>query len=122
MDIHHLRVFASVFKNRSFSKASGELHLSQPTISDHIRALEEELSCRLFDRLTRTIIPTEEAESLYGHAVEIIEKADLLKDTVGHVREIAGEVIVGASTIPGTYLMPSIIAAFKKKYPESLFR
>lgn len=48
MDIHQLKVFAAVFKNRSFSKASEELHLTQPTISDHIRTLEEELDCKLF--------------------------------------------------------------------------
>ena len=47
MDIHHLRVFASVFKNRSFSKASEELHLTQPTISNHIKALEDEFECKL---------------------------------------------------------------------------
>lgn len=51
MDLHHLRVFAAVFKKRSFSKASEELLLSQPTVSDHIKSLEEYLGCRLFDRL-----------------------------------------------------------------------
>ncbi|MEW6118430.1 MAG: LysR family transcriptional regulator, partial [Nitrospirota bacterium] len=43
MDIHQLRVFVSVYKNRSFSKASEELYLTQPTVSDHIKTLEEEL-------------------------------------------------------------------------------
>lgn len=118
MDIHQLKVFSSVFKNRSFSKASDELHLTQPTISDHVKTLEEELECKLFDRLGRTIIPTKEAEALYGHAAEIIEKADLTKDVIGRFKkEISGELIVGASTIPGTYLMPSLMAAFQKTHP-----
>ena len=82
MDIHHLRVFISVFKNRGFSKASEELHLTQPTISDHIRTLEDELNCKLFDRLGRTIIPTPEAEVLYTHAIEVIEKIEALKEAV----------------------------------------
>jgi DNA-binding transcriptional LysR family regulator len=47
MDMHHLRIFLSVFGNRSFSSASRELYLTQPTISDHIKALEEELECTL---------------------------------------------------------------------------
>jgi len=63
MDIHHLRVFVTVFRNRSFSRASEELHLTQPTVSDHVKALEEELHCRLFDRLGRSIVPTKEQMS-----------------------------------------------------------
>lgn len=123
MDIHQLKVFASVFKNKSFSKASEELHLTQPTVSDHIKCLEDELNCRLFDRLGRTIIPTKEAEVLYIHAMEIIEKIGNIKDAIGQVRkEITGELIIGASTIPGTYLLPSIMSAFQKKYPSISFQ
>jgi DNA-binding transcriptional LysR family regulator len=123
MDIHQLKVFISVFKNRSFSRASEELFLTQPTISDHIKTLEEEFACRLFDRLGRTILPTKEAETLYSHAVELIEKAAAIKDAVGHLkREPAGELIIGASTIPGTYIMPSITASFRKKYPAVSFQ
>ncbi len=123
MDIHQLRVFTSVYKNRSFSKASEELYLTQPTISDHIKTLEEELDCKLFDRLGRTIIPTKEAEVLYSHALEIIEKANTLKEVINQTKkEIKGELIIGASTIPGTYLLPSIMAAFQKKYPPVSFK
>ena len=123
MDIHHLKVFTSVFKNRSFSKASEQLSLTQPTISSHIKAVEEELGCKLFDRIGRRIIPTKEAEVLYNHAMEIIEKADNIKDVIGQFKkEITGELIIGASTIPGTYLMPAIISSFKKKYPSVFFQ
>jgi DNA-binding transcriptional LysR family regulator len=123
VDIHQLKVFSSVFKNRSFSKASEELHLTQPTVSDHVKTLEEELECKLFDRLGRTIIPTKEAEVLYGHAAEIIEKANITKDILGRFKkELSGELVVGASTIPGTYLMPSLMAAFQKKYPAVSFQ
>lgn len=123
MDIHQLKVFASVFKNKSFSKASDELYLTQPTVSDHVKSLEEELNCKLFDRLGRTIIPTKEAEALYSHAMEIIEKANNIKDLIGHLKkEITGELVIGASTIPGTYLMPSIMAKFRKIYPSISFQ
>jgi len=123
MDIHQLKIFASVFKNKSFSKASEELYLTQPTVSDHIKSLEEDLDCKLFDRLGRTIIPTKEAEVLYIHAMEIIEKAGNIKGAIGQVRkEITGELIIGASTIPGTYLLPSIMSAFQKRYPSVSFQ
>jgi DNA-binding transcriptional LysR family regulator len=122
MELHHLRIFLSVFRNRSFSKASVELHLSQPTISDHIKTLETGLHCRLFDRLGRKIIPTPEAETLYNHALEIIEKADSLRIVLGQRKnDISGELVIAASTIPGTYLLPSLIARFRNKHPSVSF-
>lgn len=123
MDIHHLKIFVSVFKNRSFSKASQKLYLTQPTISGHIKSLEEELNCKLFDRMGRTVIPTKEAEVLYSYAIEIIEKADNIKNVIGQFKkEPTGELIIGASTIPGTYLLPSIMTGFLKKYPAISFQ
>ncbi len=122
MDIHHLRVFASVFKQRSFSKAAEELHLTQPTVSDHIKALEEELNCRLFDRLARRILPTDEAGLLIGRTQEIIDKLDGLKDVLGESRkELTGNLVIGASTIPGTYILPGLSAAFREKNTSVLF-
>lgn len=123
MDIHHLRIFLSVFRNRSFSKASHQLHLTQPTVSDHIKTLEEYLDAPLFDRLGKKIIPTREAEVLYNHATEIVEKADGLRHAVGQFRkEVAGELVIGASSIPGTYLLPSFVASFKANYPSVSFQ
>lgn len=123
MDIHELKVFVSVFKNKSFTMAAEEINLSQPTISGHIKSLEEELDCRLFDRWGRTIIPTREAEVLYTHAIEIMDRFNTLKEVIGQLKkEVTGELIIGASTIPGTYLMPSIMATFNKKYPSITFQ
>ena len=123
MDIHHLRVFASVFKNRSFSRASEELHLTQPTISNHIKALEDEFDCKLFDRLGRTILPTKEAEVLYSHSMEIIERTNNLREAIGLIKkDISGKLIIGASTIPGVYLLPGFMSEFRKKFPSISFQ
>jgi DNA-binding transcriptional LysR family regulator len=123
MDIHHLRVFASVFKNRSFSKASEELHLTQPTISNHIKALEGEFDCKLFDRLGRTILPTKEAEVLYSHSIELIERTNNLREAIGLIKkDISGKLIIGASTIPGVYLLPGLMSEFRKKFPSISFQ
>jgi DNA-binding transcriptional LysR family regulator len=123
MDIHQLRVFLSVYKNRSFTRASAELHLTQPTVSDHIKALEEELDCALFDRLGRTNKPTKEAEVLFIHASEILERIGRLREAVGNMKkEVAGELVIGASTIPGTYLLPQTVAEFRKEYPSVFFQ
>jgi DNA-binding transcriptional LysR family regulator len=121
--VRMLPVFASVFKDKSFSKASKKLRLTQPTVSAHIRSLEEEYNCKLFDRLGRTIIPTKEAEVLYKYAIEIIEKTDAIKEVVGRFKnKITGKLIIGASTIPGTYLLPLIMTTFQKKYPSVSFQ
>lgn len=123
MDVHQLRVFASVYKNRSFSKASEELHLTQPTVSDHIKTLEEELQCRLFDRMGRTILPTQEAEVLYHHALTILERLGALQETFSRLKkEVSGELVVGASTIPGTYLMPGLVAGFTAQHHSVTFK
>lgn len=122
MDLHQLRVFVYVFKNKSFSRASEDLHLTQPTISDHIRLLETEFDCKLFDRLGRTIVPTREAKVLYNHAVEILEKATAIKESVGQFKKkVSGELLIGASTIPGTYLIPPLMAGFQQTYPAISF-
>lgn len=123
MDIHQLRVFTSVYKNNSFSRASKELYLTQPTISNHIKGLEDELGCKLFDRLGRSIIPTKEAEVLYTHSLEIIAKAESLKEEILKIRkDLSGKLIIGASTIPGVYLIPRMMSAFQKKYPAISFQ
>jgi DNA-binding transcriptional LysR family regulator len=119
MDIHQLKVFISVYKNKSFSKAAKEVFLTQPTVSEHIKILEEDLGCKLFDRIGKTVIPTKEAEILYGYAVDIANKIDNLKDAVQRIKsKPAGNLLVGASSIPGTYILPRLISSFKNTYPN----
>ncbi|MBC8318204.1 MAG: LysR family transcriptional regulator [Desulfobulbaceae bacterium] len=122
MDIHQLRIFASVYHFRSFSKASGHLHISQPTISEHIKNLEEELECSLFDRLGRSIMPTREAKRIYPKAVKLIEDLEAIKETIRTgLTDIKGSLKIGASTIPGNYMLPFLAAKFKKKHPDISF-
>lgn len=122
MDIHHIRVFAAVFKHKSFSIAAEELNLTQPTVSDHVKALEDELSCRLFDRLPRKVLPTKEAAVLIIKAQEIIERVEGFKDIIGEFRkDLSGHLIIGASTIPGTYILPGFAASFRQTNTSVLF-
>ncbi|CAG35968.1 related to transcriptional regulator protein [Desulfotalea psychrophila LSv54] len=91
-------------------------------MSEHIRNLEDQLDCKLFDRLGRSIMPTIQAETLYPKAAAILEDLKQLKDEVSSAGStVAGELTIGASTIPGTYLLPKYAAAFKKKYPKIIF-
>ena len=122
MDIHHLKVFSTVYKLRSFSKASLELNLTQPTVSSHIKALEGELSITLFDRIGRKIIPTKRAEKLFSYAMDIIEKTEGIRDFINDTQdELSGELTIGASTIPATYIIPQRIFEFRGQYPSVSF-
>jgi len=123
MDIHHLRIFSSVYRNLSFSKASQELYLSQPTISEHIKNLEEDIGCRLFDRVGRTIIATKEAEIIYPRAIHILEEIERIKeDLLPYEKEVKGSLLIGASTIPGTYILPLLASRFKRIHHNVSFQ
>lgn len=122
MDIHHLKIFIAVHRNSSFSKASQELHISQPTVSEHIKNLESELDCILFERLGRSIQPTQSAQLLLPHALQVVEDLSRLKEAIyTDNKQIRGDIIISSSTIPGTYLLPRLAAAFKQQHPQIRF-
>ena len=122
MDIHHLKIFVSVYKHRSFTRASEELHISQPTISEHIKNLENSLDCKLFDRLGRSIMPTAEADLLYPKTLQILDDLGSIQEEISAAGTgVKGKLIIGASTIPGTYILPRVAYSFKKLYPKVAF-
>lgn len=121
IETRHLKIFAAVYRLKSFTRAAETLHTSQPTVSEHIQNLEAQLNCRLFDRLGRTILPTEEANLLYAGTQKILSELELLKERVTGNSRICGPLLIGASTVPGTYILPYHAAAFKKKYPDISF-
>lgn len=111
-----------MYTTGSFTKAAEELYTSQPTVSEHIQNLETRLNCKLFDRLGRTILPTAEAEILYPRAVAILEElARLKEDITAAGKSVSGKLVIGAGTIPGTYILPAIAASFKEEYPAISF-
>jgi len=123
MDIYQLQVFLSVYRNRSFSRASEELNVTQPSVSAHIKKLEEELGVRLFDRVSRKTLPTKEADLLNIRSGEIVRKlSDIKTDLAGLQREVKGLLTVGASNIPGSYILPSMAAGFRDAFPEVFFQ
>lgn len=122
IETRHLQIFVAVYKAKSFTKASEQLYTSQPTISEHIQNLEARLNCRLFDRLGRKILPTAEAEILYPRAMAILDDLRRLEEDITATGDtMAGELIIGASTIPGAYILPKIAAAFKNEFPRISF-
>ena len=119
MDIRRLEAFRKVYELGSFSKAGQALFLSQPTISAHVLSLEQELGTQLFDRLGRTILPTQAGEILYRHVLQIFASLESATAEISLLQQrVAGELFIGGSTIPATYLLPQRLAEFTRRYPE----
>jgi len=121
MELKYIEIFCAVVELKSFSKAAQALHLTQPTISVHIKALEDEFSTKLLDRLGRTILPTQDGEILYRYAKEIVNLKENARRAMEKVTgTVSGRLVIGASTIPGEYILPQTLAGFKKAHPDVL--
>jgi DNA-binding transcriptional LysR family regulator len=119
IDFRKLEVFLKVYETKSFSKASKILYLTQPTITLHIKDLEETLGVKLLDRNTRKVIPSKAGKIVYEYGKEIIKFLKEMERELELYRdEKKGMVEIGGSTIPGQYILPKIIKGFKEKYSE----
>ena len=119
MDARQIEIFVKVAELGSFSKAAEALFLTQPTVSEHIRGLEEELGVRLLDRLGRGAAPTKAGQLLLGYGRRILELHREARQALDQFQgRMSGELVIAASTIPGEYVLPALIGRFKEKYPD----
>src|SRR5437773_9682577 len=115
MDLRQLEIFVKVAELKSFSKAAQALRLTQPTISEHIRTLEQELGVRLLDRLGRGAEATRAGQLLLSHATRMLQlQRETLQAMDSFQGRLAGDLHVAASTIPGEYVLPALIGRFKE--------
>lgn len=119
MDFRQLQSFTAVVELGSFTKAAEKLSISQPTISTHIRGLEEELNVRLILRTTKNIDITPKGRELCDYASKILELRDRMVQTCS---PDAKQIIhLGASTIPAAYLLPEILPKYAKLSQDTYF-
>jgi DNA-binding transcriptional LysR family regulator len=116
---YRLQVFHAVATSGSFSRAAREmLHISQPAVSKHVQALEEELGVPLLQRVGKRVILTEAGRIVQHYAEQVLA---LAADTQQALRELhglqRGTLRLGASSTPGIYLLPPVLATFVKRYP-----
>ncbi len=118
IDFRHLETFCRVAELKSFTKAAEDLCLTQPTISGHILSLEQSLSLRLFDRAGRKIRLTKAGQVLLQYTEKILSlRKELLNALSEFSNGIRGELSLGASTIPGEYILPKLMGDFKRDHP-----
>jgi len=119
VDLWQLKVFCKVVDLGSFSKAGKAIHISQPTVSSHVKDLESHFGVQLLDRLARKTVPTKAGELLHGYARRLLSLYDEAETAMAEYQGIRrGTLHIGGSTIPGGYLLPSIIGDFASHYPE----
>ena len=119
MSDFRLRVFSSVAKKLSFTKASQELFISQPAITKHIQELETMYQTRLFERMGNKILLTDAGRLLLEHCEKILEDYGRLEYEMNLLRnEHTGELRLGASTTIAQYVLPPLLARFIEKFPQ----
>ncbi len=117
-DLNKLRAFAAVAEHESYSRAAGELLVSQPALSVHVRDLERHYGTTLFERAGRGVKLTEAGEVVRGYARRILALAEESDEAVDELRGLrAGLLRLGASTTVGEYLLPDALSAIRRAYP-----
>jgi DNA-binding transcriptional LysR family regulator len=117
-NLERLRVFYAVAQAESFTKAAESLHLTQSGISKHIKAMEEEIGVPLFEREPRKVSLTQAGEVLYETAQEVLGSVVSAEQRIQELAGLrGGRLRVGASFPVGLYVLPRLLAAYRKEHP-----
>ena len=119
IDLHQLRIFSLVAEKKSFTEAAEAMYLTQPTVSSHIKLLENDLGVTLFDRLPRGVELTGAGEIMYRYSKEILA---LHRQSIEAIQEYSGSLRgilkIGGSNIPGEYIVPNLLKELRRAAPE----
>ena len=119
MDTDRLRIFLECARLGNFSRAAETLHLSQPSISLHIRQLEDWCGTNLFQRRGRRVELTDAGRVLREHAQRVLVDLDAARHVVREISGLGGgRLAVGGAGLPGTYLLPKALSMFKALHPK----
>src|SRR6201997_3403367 len=123
MEFHQLRYVCAVAETGNFSRAAERCRIAQPSLSQQILKLEEDLGAKLFDRLGRSVRLTEAGRAFVPHARAILEQMEAARSSVSDKNaDLRGSVTVGAIPTVAPYLMPGYAADFARKYPDARLR
>ena len=120
MNFHQLKIFYTVAQQQSITAAAFDLRLTQPAVSQQVKALETELGITLFERGGPKLRLTQAGEALYRCTVTILHAKDEAERIIAELGAATkGKLILGANTTGGMYLLPRIVRAFKESHPET---
>jgi LysR family hydrogen peroxide-inducible transcriptional activator len=119
MELHQLRYFCAVAEAGSFSRAAEQSHVSQPSLSQQIMKLEDELGARLFDRLGRSVRLTETGQTFLPRARAVLRELEAARGDVAEQKDsIGGSVTIGVIPTVAPYFLPQRLTRFSRKYPQ----
>jgi DNA-binding transcriptional LysR family regulator len=118
LSLRQFEVFLAVARAGGFRRAADALRVSQPALSQHIGELERELGVRLFERAGRVVTLTQAGRLLEDHAHRLFATLTSIREVLGELAGLTrGSLVIGASTTPGIYILPRVIAAYRARYP-----
>jgi DNA-binding transcriptional LysR family regulator len=118
MTVHQLRIFLTVARHRSYSRAAEELYLSQPAVSIQIRELERAVGAPLFERAGRNILLTGVGQALLPYAQRVHELLDDARMVMAELQGLKrGRITLAAVRTAGAYVLPPLLGAFRQAYP-----
>lgn len=113
-----LKLFESVFRNSSYTRAAEELHLTQPAVSIQVKRLEEQVGLPLFELMGKKLFPTDVGKTMYEASCDILQRVEEIKNTIENIKgEVKGPLKVSVVTT-SKYFMPHLLGTFLAKYPE----
>ncbi len=119
MTLRLMKIFRSVAEHKSFSRASEELEITRPAVSQAITQLEDQLQVKLFNRTTRKVTLTTEGELYYHHVVDILERMELMEEQLKMpFRGPAGRIRIETSSAIANYFLLPYILSFQQNYPN----
>ena len=119
LDSRQLRAFVSLAHTGSFTQTARQLHLSQSAISHSIKALEEDVRCRLLDRVGKSVSLTQAGEQLLAHATKILAEMEVARQRLEELgRWGHGRLRIGASPTSCQYILPTVLREFKDSFPQ----
>jgi DNA-binding transcriptional LysR family regulator len=121
IDSRQLRAFATLARKGSFTLAAKELFLSQSAVSHSMKALEQEVGCRLFDRMGKKVLLTQAGETLLHHVEKILLEMSAARAALEQLGKWGkSRLRIGASTTACQYILPAVLREFKESFPQCL--
>lgn len=119
LDVHQMHVFMVAAETLNFSRAAVRLHMTQPSVTQHIRALEDRFGKPLFLRTGHRLSLTEAGLALLPLARDLVSMSLRTEEVMESLKgEVQGHLVIGCTTTPGKYILPSLLASFLRQYPR----
>ena len=121
LDSRQLRAFVTLVRTGSFTLAAKELYLSQSAVSHSMKALEQDVGCRLLDRVGKKVLLTQAGEQLLHHAQKILTEMGQARESLQHLGKWGrARLRIGTSPTACQYILPSVLRQFQERFPLCL--